>query len=876
MTRCVGIDLDPVAPSMSAAGAALEGYGLAALNQFPLALVKPVTRGEPLVLDRRWPASSRGSGLDAGRDPSSQRMPLAFLWQALALGVNSRLNFGDTDIVGRGMAFGEALGFSAAQLACDLGNAGGELELALVVPNSIDEFAQEGLLRGLHQEARRQGLGRVRAGLLWRPVAATLAWLSRHTDSVAWRNRQPMQSVGCVLHLHLAIEGCEFTWVDLVPFQEDGGDLVLLPGRRRPSSVDALSLQPLAALESTLDSALIGKVPDAEVRRRMAWHAAWMSPLLPSAGLARDPSGVEEAATLAPVAFLRDALAGELLGSLEIRHPASGWTGAWLGPPEVTLSEWLGCVSRDDKVRCVGVVVSGNLARRRIASGETLAGELLKRFALPFGVPAEFDAEGGPSLLAQGAESFAARRRQGLAAYLDSLPGVDMICMRDGEPLWVNLLDIGQRWAVGGRKTEFEPKGARFLIRKGQPELRITVHREGAATCRSVAAALGSRPDVDVPVRMKVAIDPGQGNPRVELLPDDARCLRGRALVLDWDTAKDTGKDRDTELRETLRGYPPPLVRGADQSRWSEAVFYKDGYTECKGVHGLIWHFLTHPMDLANRDLVRYLVAHIVKLQEGSGYGKAGGSHSEDPPGAAVSSEGRLHADVSGQRVLEQLKRQAIKQAGNPEGSVAACGFRILGALCCDDKQARAVIMKRLTAPGVAGVDKSIRGALLAAAGSCLREPFEFERLFEFVDRSLGGVPNQTASYQLAECIRQVCRHRKDALEHVSSARVEHWIIWLVAQLRSAPMRNSVRPIHARATEAIAYLLRRRFYDRSCVDGGSDVYWHVRRGMRNMFRGVSRRASDGVRKALEEMRRVRRYVGWQGFGNVEIKADDDD
>ena len=185
-------------------------------------------------------------------------------------------------------------------------------------------------------------------------------------------------------------------------------------------------------------------------------------------------------------------------------------------------------------------------------------------------------------------------------------------------------------------------------------------------------------------------------------------------------------------------------------------------------------------------------------------------------------------------------------------------------------------MLKRLAAPRLIMANATLRGPLLAAVGSCLRESAEFEQFFEFFDAALLCAPNKTVSWQLAECMRQICRYRKDALASASTERVERWLRWLFRQLASEPMWDRVRPIHARATEAIAYLLRRRRYDRACLEVDSELHVGGDSVLEKRIGSVSRKQSEGVKSALEAMSKVRDYMVWSGSGDVKIDVDEEE
>ncbi|MFH1485154.1 MAG: hypothetical protein ABIH46_03700, partial [Chloroflexota bacterium] len=102
-----------------------------------------------------------------------RRAPVFCVWRALVEARDSQIRWE----VGGGVSF--PLAKILAAHITDLLTPHGEerrIAAALSIPDDLDEYGQESLLKELHKEFDRRGVhGEVR--LLWRPVAAALAWL---------------------------------------------------------------------------------------------------------------------------------------------------------------------------------------------------------------------------------------------------------------------------------------------------------------------------------------------------------------------------------------------------------------------------------------------------------------------------------------------------------------------------------------------------------------------------------------------------------------------------------------------------------------------------------------------------------------------------
>jgi hypothetical protein len=95
------------------------------------------------------------------------RVPVSYAWRLL-------VDAGDKPVrwtVGEGVSF-PLTKILAAHIAGHLEGVGNGQDLIVIaIPNDLDEFGQFGLL----QDLKRQGLQNIQ--LIWRPVAAALAWL---------------------------------------------------------------------------------------------------------------------------------------------------------------------------------------------------------------------------------------------------------------------------------------------------------------------------------------------------------------------------------------------------------------------------------------------------------------------------------------------------------------------------------------------------------------------------------------------------------------------------------------------------------------------------------------------------------------------------
>jgi hypothetical protein len=144
-------------------------------ENLPPAALLPRFSDEPLRGDVTAPPHPRGSGLhwppEARADSGSGRWPVALAWDRLRSGLNWTWQFdGESHKEEAANAIAAAL---AAVLLSRTRDARIRPDTVLVVPDDLREQEQQALIDGC------QRIGIV-VKLIWRPVAAALAWLRLH------------------------------------------------------------------------------------------------------------------------------------------------------------------------------------------------------------------------------------------------------------------------------------------------------------------------------------------------------------------------------------------------------------------------------------------------------------------------------------------------------------------------------------------------------------------------------------------------------------------------------------------------------------------------------------------------------------------------
>src|SRR5690606_33031205 len=120
----------------------------------------------------------------------------------------------------------------------------------LIMPNGTGTSVQQKMLERLAERHRR-------VRLLWRPVAAALAWLAeRYDECDRWcqGQRTPM------LVVYLGLDSFEVTSLTLI---RDGSTGELRPARNRPQPHDACDSPGLAAVANVAVASLRNGIPPA-------------------------------------------------------------------------------------------------------------------------------------------------------------------------------------------------------------------------------------------------------------------------------------------------------------------------------------------------------------------------------------------------------------------------------------------------------------------------------------------------------------------------------------------------------------------------------------------------------------------------------------
>lgn len=838
-----GLDLDAASPSLVVGRA--EQQHVHRGGGIPPSLVVSSSRQIPFALDSELPTRVEGSGVCGTEDPTRVRVPLAYAWELLQHNATAEVLSGATSAHRQGLRASDLVASAAVALLA--GKAPQHTLGALVVPNILQEQAQDRLLSETRRLLPRNG-SRARVELVWRPVAAALRWLQDHGPSLTMEAQPDFTSVGGLLHVHLGLDSFEVTRLEVLTYS-DRGTRWLLPGRRLPAREDSLVGFAMHAVEQLFHERARTLAADAGPTFRYAWNALWAATTL---GRIVAPSALTP--DLPP--WIPDSLASGVRAELGHRILEGQVSGRrWLAEIEehrrtdsLVAREWMRHVAEVGKAPLLGAVVTGTLTTLPCKTGRSLGEELAQRC----GVPTSrllIDQGSGPSLLAEGAAIYADRRTHERPTHLDTLPRVTTIVTRRGDPVWKDLLQHDHAWVVGGRPWRHKLEND-FAIARGESGLLLTVHREGAERCRAVGVEFGRQLDRDVAITLSIEMEPGQGHPRVEVVPHDWQATGGRTLFLDWSFAPEVGAPEE-ELDNVPRLCPPSEPRLASKDRWTLRQFQVLDLHGATGVRALVMDYLQVPE--------RWTVAGPRKLDYMNACLREARLDPEDRLCSTVASDGTVHGLAQDRELLGRFVDAVDRRLNSVDADVQRECTKILGSCSASTPN----LLRRLRGFLRRGAveDRFLRIATLWACGNCIREPDDVRLFFEFADRT-------PFEYPEAQALAHVLMYREDALEDVDSRRVEAWLRKLLPLLGSRPARRRMDVTQNRAAMAIAYLLRRRCYDPGFLAPGSASHAMTRAVVEAVLRPVQSDDTVGMVKTFEALREILDYLDRKGRGRL--------
>ncbi len=798
--------------------------GLAGRIAIPPSAILPRLSGEPIRSDFAWPPHPRGCGdtwpAEAAVDSKcgAGRVPMAYAWQML----RSRGRWewkSERQVV-------EAAECLAAVLrglqGCQPG-IGSSSPIGVIVPNTLQETEQQDLI----DAARAEGLN---VKLLWRPVAAALCWCEREYEALMAVPMTDSEPLGSLLVVYLGFDSFELTVLDIIPVRTHNG-VFLLPARHRPDyqhdSIAGFGFPALLAF-SIACLGTIGRQEDQAALWRLLWCSPWLGDVIGYLGTPaadkRNLAGLNGRLDLSPVqvdAFWRKSLEG--VGTQAAAVAALLIGGDHL--PQFSMrdyQEW--CRHHSGQLsgkHCLGAIATGPLTSLPSGGDVRLGTSLLRKLGVGH-VPVLLEGSDLPhGIASQGAALYAARLQAGLPTYLDTLPRLQLVVKQNGEPTWIDLLDEEHRFVEGGKLWKRKDEVKNLEIPPNSTELTLAVHHEEYKNVREVTAALPGSVDQKERVRLAVAMEPAQGNARVEVLPETAGLFGTKRVSVNWrrmTVFKDEqgkAKTPDEYLKFLPRIFPDLSPRSSSPARMTSAKEVLSRFLRHVDSHGLGQAGLSRLSDVINA----------LKQKDPAYY---------PFDATAIGSDGTNDAVVKEfvSTAIARLKKGVSKRAEE-------LLVRALGYTSTDDRWFHKYLVTALNDRQNCLFNyPDIGQHVLTGCGWCLRDPIHIAAFARNMSQRIDIGLTNVNIWLKAMC--EILRYRIDATRDIGSLTAESITRRVLEVFENERIKGNGQYKFRHSCLVIVYLLRRRCYEDGYLEPSSDLAQETK--------SAFRRAIDAHRK----------------------------
>ncbi len=462
-------------------------------------------------------------------------------------------------------------------------------DIVLAIPNNLHEFGQHALISAL----KRKGCN---AMLLWRPVAAAIAWCNRLPAVEA---KAMLEKDDSLIVIHLGADSFEFVPLRLRKIERNGQKYVV-PLRTRPQErAIGAGTDMLASASEFLINKLYGIEDQAAI-----WQAFAVFPDLWK--MAKGKTGYDENNNRFiqvnmswnrwnPHKSLREALQNaqfksEWLKSLLKKCCKLDLSKAF--PERTTVTEYVRESVQAALEQChgdvVGAIITGNFEHLPVNDSQTLKHiifEELEKADLEYNASPEpagtyifYPEETDVDLIAEGCLIYHDRISKNLPTYFDTLPKLDIRARILGRPEWCSLVKDD---VIPGGETYENPSPPKFAVKPGQHEIEFYLMREDSDKIRKLPFSLPSPAPSQIGLDLKVKMRPAQGFASVEVIPSEAKAFGSEHLYLDW------SRMEPSELPEEHKGIGFPQTFSIETHpnvynavKWTLKKYLQTGFTD--------------------------------------------------------------------------------------------------------------------------------------------------------------------------------------------------------------------------------------------------------------------------------------------------------
>jgi hypothetical protein len=703
--------------------------------------------------------------------------------------------------------------FSVSQLVAD--PATNRRQPIVVIPNTLPMSRQQALIEACRQAG-------VEAKLIWRPVAAALAWCEEYESHIVERSARLEHSnqVGndvagaTLLCLHLGLSEFEITLVDLVDRVFDERTY-LVPARRRPNPhrdvTSSFGIDLVASVQRANSETSRGTPSEHWCRM---WSQGQIRELLKRLNAPHDES------SLCVVDLLTRGYpsANRQLDGDFCNHSSRGYLlrdfFEWLDTAYTEVIQPR--IASNSLPTLRGVVVTGELSRSMYDESQTLWACCLERLGVAerellrlIDDPLE-EGRIDLSVAARGAMQVSQRLHTGKSAWLDTLPQLRTATYQNRRAEWLDLLQGDDVFVEGGRVWRRPEPVKGLSLQAGRHSLEVPVWHEEFPTVRTVSAEFDRPLDTDVAVELDVQIEPAQGNARIEVRPvesdqvvEAAKVGSGRSmrtLWLEWSRMKDEGATPEEWLRQLPTSYPPPMYRSASRAKWYAAKSAMTLFVQTGSL--------------------RQLFTVIQLLQQRIAPDETDGTDSNmEARATAVSSDGQVpDGDPEAlDRYVSHLLHMLAETTKKPSGDV----LRGLAYSSTAHPHFQDWLSDRIRKATFALSQQE-----LAACGWCLRRTDAIASLANVFAERLER--DSTGHNNWLKALAEILRYREDACQEIATEVCEQLVTGLIRVFEQQLARRNTQILFRNSALCIVYLLRRREYDDSFLEPDSALTNRVR------------------------------------------------
>lgn len=642
---------------------------------------------------------------------------------------------------------------------------------------SFDEPARDRLLRLLSQTRR------LRATLLWRPIAGILGWLEEPLDR---RGFQPAPGMRIGV-LSLMSGGIQFADAKLIREGWRDGDL-WVPER----SVAGLEVR----------QGLGGEVMVEERRLDIASRM----------------QEVDQATVSVANAPWRAAV-GQRPGFELVRLPNRSWRRVPdSATPRIAISHRdVPEEFRERVASAEALIVEGPMA-----GNEGWAQAVLQAIGGPK-VPAW---HGGRELVAQGCLTAALRTAAGAPVYYDFLPQLEINALVGGEPRFVELVPKHER-LLGGAVYRGAAPGE-FSIGKGATRPVFYLFKEDLPKGRKAEVDLPEEADREHRIFVSVEQSPGQGFAQVRVTSDSFETLRRRPIELDWSTMELVEQTKE-EILESLSGqgglsYPDAVSTPGHPFLWypghpkGDLLDQLRVYLERPLIRATKIDALTHKNLKILRDrFSKSEKPHFVARKIGVACDEIHSRHPLSGDGSIPNTQDDLSID----EIAGELLDAALIKAENELKLVIECNSLrkneelvrdLVGFLTWCFWRCPISVTNVLLEVYEGHSDVSIHHILYREGlGRVLHTSEEMNRYFEIMDWNLQSTKNLVSSeFAALSRMLSTCPQAAETLRKATANMVLQDTITLLAAVNLEPRQSAYKKKFKNALRALAGLLRHR------------------------------------------------------------------